>query len=343
MIQATILAPLVLAVVLVVSAVAKLRDPDSLVEAFAQLKVPAVLAQPWLRRLVPWLELALAAGLLVLPGPPAAVAALGAVALFAVYTVLIVRAWRAPEDASCNCFGALTTGRVSGWTVARNVILLALSVVAVADAVASGGAAPRLLDAGILAWLLGAGVVALLMVAILHEPKAEPAEASAPEASGPWGEGDEGDEEFVRLPIPYSRLTTAAGQKVPLRELSAARAQLLLWVSLGCGSCTDVIARLEDWQAAMPEVDVRPVASWAGALDGSVGSLADQVLVDDDEVLRVFGSFGTPTAVLLGADGLVAGGPVSGGTAVLELVDEMLEQLAEARAAAAGAEAAPVA
>ena len=120
MIQATILAPVVLVLVLAVSAVAKLRDPASLDDAFVQLRVPSPLGQPWLRRSVPWLELALAAGLL-LPAPVGVLAAVGSLALFAVYTVLIARAWRAPEEASCHCFGSLTTGRVSGWTVAHRV------------------------------------------------------------------------------------------------------------------------------------------------------------------------------------------------------------------------------
>ncbi|WP_270408249.1 hypothetical protein [Brachybacterium paraconglomeratum] len=39
-----------------------------------------------------------------------------------------------------------------------------------------------------------------------------------------------------------------------------------------------------------------------------------------------------PSAVLLGADGQLAGGPVNGGSAVIEFVREIREQLAEAQA-----------
>ena len=38
-----------------------------------------------------------------------------------------------------------------------------------------------------------------------------------------------------------------------------------------------------------------------------------------------------PSAVLLGADGQLAGGPVNGGSAVIEFVQEIREQLAEAQ------------
>lgn len=336
MIQATILAPVVLVVVLAVSAVAKLRDPASLDDAFVQLRVPSPLGQPWLRRSVPWLELALAAGLL-LPAPVGVLAAVGSLALFAVYTVLIARAWRAPEEASCHCFGSLTTGRVSGWTVARNGVLLGVSALAVADAAARPPVVVRLLDAGVAAWLVGAAVVALLVFTIVHEPDAGP----SPEPAAVSGVGEEG-EEYVRLPIPYSRVTNAAGHKVTLRQLPARQAQLLVWVSVSCGSCQDVLARVEDWQRAMPEVGVRPVVTTPGALDERLPSLVDQVLVDDEQALSVFGWYGTPTAVLLGSDGLIAGGPVTGGPAVIELAEEMIEQLVEARADAAVAAAAPV-
>lgn len=38
-----------------------------------------------------------------------------------------------------------------------------------------------------------------------------------------------------------------------------------------------------------------------------------------------------PSAVLLGADGMLAGGPVNGGSSVIEFVGEIQEQLAAAQ------------
>ena len=45
----------------------------------------------------------------------------------------------------------------------------------------------------------------------------------------------------------------------------------------------------------------------------------------------MLGGTSAPSAVLLGADGQLAGGPVNGGSAVIEFVQEIREQLAEAQ------------
>jgi len=44
-----------------------------------------------------------------------------------------------------------------------------------------------------------------------------------------------------------------------------------------------------------------------------------------------FGVRGTPSAILLGADGLLAGGPVTGVTDVMTFVEEVKWQLLDAR------------
>lgn len=333
MMPATILAPLVVAVVLATSAVAKLRDPASVEQGFTQLRVPAALDRPWLRRLVPWLELGLAVALVALPSPLAPLASGGALVLFLVYTVLIVRAWRAHGGASCACFGGLTSGRVTGWTVVRNLILVGASLVAVADALGAAPVVVRLLAPDVLAWALGVAVVAVLVFTVVHEAPAD--EPAAPAASMADVEVDEEDE-YVRLPIPYSRLTTPTGQKVTLRDLPRGRAQLLVLVSFGCGSCGPVIEALPRWRQEMPEVGVRPVVVSGDQVE-RLGDLADDALVDDEQAMQVFGRLGTPSAVLLGADGLIAGGPVVGTADVTDLAEGMLEQLAEARGAAQAA------
>ena len=48
---------------------------------------------------------------------------------------------------------------------------------------------------------------------------------------------------------------------------------------------------------------------------------------------RALGARTAPSAVLLGADGLLAGGPVDGGSAVIEFVEEIIEQLGAAQEA----------
>ena len=331
MTQALIVAPVALAVVLVVSGVAKVRDPAASDAGFRELRVPAALSAPWLRRAVPWVELVLAAALVAGPPPVGLAAAWGALGLFVVYTVLIVRAWRAPGKADCNCFGSLASGRVTGATVVRNVVLDVLSVAAVADAVASGWVAPRFADAGVLAWLAAVALVALLVGATLRPVPSEP----EPDAGRATQAPDDAVEatEYIRLPIPYGSLTRPDGEEVSLRLLAAHRAQLLLWVSMGCGPCRSVVGRMAEWIRDMPEIDVRPVVSSEAdrqTLAERVPETSELILLDNGHHAgTLFEVRGTPGAVLLGADARLAGGPVEGPD-VIQFGDDIRAQLREA-------------
>jgi Methylamine utilisation protein MauE len=93
------LAAVVLGIVLLVSAAAKIARPGNAAEAAGLL--------------LPWTAL-LAAGLLV------------------AFTVLLLRVLARGEHPRCRCFGSLTAGRVTWWAVARNVVLLALAGLALA-------------------------------------------------------------------------------------------------------------------------------------------------------------------------------------------------------------------
>ena len=323
--EALVLAPLALAVVLVVSGVAKLRDPAAAQAAFTALRVPDVLAAPWIRRAVPIVEVALGALLVALPGAFRVAAAVAAVGLFVAYTVLIVRAWRAPEAVDCNCFGA-SSSVVTGWTVARNGLLLAGASASVWDAaVADLPPVLRLADAGVLAWVAGAALVALLVATIVHRPDA----AASPLAAVSSGDEDEAGGEYLRAPIPYGTLQRPDGVEVHLHDLARSRAVLLVWVSPTCGSCTPVIERLPAWIRDLAVLDV-VVAVRPEQREPLLGRGFDEaMLLDvDSRLLGLFRAQGTPSAVLLGADGLIAGGPVSGSPAIEHFVEQIQAQLA---------------
>ena len=79
-------------------------------------------------------------------------------------------------------------------------------------------------------------------------------------------------------------------------------------------------------------------ASWAVALCRGEVTHLNRVWFDEDvSVGRLLECHGTPSAVLLGSDDLLAGGPVVGPDAVVELVQDIKEELAEPLAAAKGA------
>lgn len=109
-----------LALVLVAAAVAKLRSPSRTTGDFVALglPVPGLLA-----RVVPAVELAVAAALLVAPGW-GGVAAFGLLVLF---TALLVSLVRSGQTISCSCFGAVSDEPVSWVEVTRNAILLVMA------------------------------------------------------------------------------------------------------------------------------------------------------------------------------------------------------------------------
>ncbi|MDQ1396825.1 MAG: hypothetical protein QOG64_2084 [Acidimicrobiaceae bacterium] len=111
---------------LLVSGTAKLRQPAWPATA-RQFGTPAVVVP-----LLPWLELVLGALLVAQIG--GRWTALGALALLVVFTaavgVQLARGRRVP----CGCFGQSSTDPVSIITIARNVALSALTLVAVVGA-----------------------------------------------------------------------------------------------------------------------------------------------------------------------------------------------------------------
>ncbi|WP_228488906.1 hypothetical protein [Raineyella fluvialis] len=142
---------------------------------------------------------------------------------------------------------------------------------------------------------------------------------------------DEELEDYEREEIPDVMVQDPDGHAVPLRSLVATGAQLLLFLSPGCGSCAGIARDLPRWRARELPLGIRVVVS-AGALDlPGAPAWVETALVDPaGEVGRTLGIHGTPGAVLLGTDGLLAGGPVLGSGPVREFYVQIAEQLEEA-------------
>ncbi|WP_207555901.1 MauE/DoxX family redox-associated membrane protein [Intrasporangium flavum] len=331
--DALTIAPVVLAVVLVVSAVGKLRSPSRSAEAFRDLRVPAPLRHRAVVEALPWGELLLAVLLVSVGGLPGVLAAAAAVLLFASYLALVVRAlgFEAPVD--CACFGEFAPGRITRRTVVRNAWLLVLAVLSLVLADPADGISVlgRLSTAGAWPWLLAAAAAALTTWLVTAPAPDAGAPSAAPPASGPLGDpaaATDADDDYVRTRTPSLPVVLGDGTETDLRQLSTQRAQLLLFVSEGCGSCQDVIAAAPRWRTELPAVDVRLVVTVPPGEGALTSSEEPQSLHDPRQRLRdTFGFWGTPSALLLGADGLLAGGPVTGGEAVPEFVDEIRAQL----------------
>ena len=322
--SAAIAAPLLLATVLAVSGVAKLRDRTASERAFDDLHVPDALAGPLIRRGLPWAELGLAVLLVVAPWPLNTVAAVAVLVLMAAYLALVWAALRRPEPVDCHCFGSLADGRVTRLTVVRNAVLTVVAVVALADSVA-GTPLARLGDPQVGWWLVAAATAGWLGYATFGARPGSSRDGVPTKATDEAAPAASELLDYVRTPIPHGTLLDA-GRPVSLRGLARERAVLLVWVSTSCGKCAEIIGRLPKWRDSLAPLDVRPVLA---TLDGMTRpELSDALWDPERTVQQLLGAAGDPMAVVLGADGELAGGPVVGSPDVLDLVAQLGRQLA---------------
>ncbi|WP_165807068.1 TlpA family protein disulfide reductase [Nocardioides currus] len=313
-----------LAAVLALSGASKLRAREETEDAFASLRVPAWMPRRLGAAALPWLEIALAAGLVASPSRILVVVAIAAAVLMATYTLLVARALTFDEPVTCACFGRLGGHRVDRLTLVRNVLLTGLGAWAV-EVAAGGGSVPG--AAGALdrpGWAaVGAAVVVALVAALVA-------------AGGRPVEGAYGDAEldYQRTPIPFARLDFPDGTSQSLRDLASTGARLLVFLSSGCGSCIRVSEHVDDWSARLaPAVDL--VTVYTSGTTEFLHHDPDLVALDPDATVRaVFNIPSAPAAVLLGADGLLAGGPLGGRNDITQLVEDVLAELESAPDAA---------
>lgn len=319
----SIVIPFALAGVLAAGGVAKLRSPDEL-DGWRELGVPALLRQRWLLKLHPWGELALAAALIALGGWLGIAAAAVALLLMLAYLALVVRTWRSGVDTECACFGERKP--VTAVTVLRNVwyVALAAGAIVVIGANPLWGGALAALPGAEWAWIVAAVIVAVT-VALTLWPTDSPV-APAPVAPVDASVGELLD--YVPVRTPSVPVTLADGTEVSLRTLSMQQPMLVIAVTPGCSPCEQVRASLPDWRALLPELKVRLLVT-APPESAKLKELDEpQSLHDPYNFVRdSIGEWSTPSAVLLGGDGFIAGGPVSGYSQIAEFVDDIYESL----------------
>ena len=245
------------------------------------------------------------------------------------YLVVIARALATGRTEGCNCFGKKSAAPVSRYTLIRNIALTIAGILTVVASFVGGKAVVYELvglnGSGWL-WAVGAGLIALTLWAIQRgESLAEPA-PDIPEVVLPSA-ADE-SEDYVRVPIPYASIYTTDGRVTTLRDMSRVQARVLFFASPTCGSCTPILKTIPRWQKLLPQLGLHPVfsseekirqAHKLEKLDEGVEALVDP----KHAAMHNFGR-GTPMAVILGSDGMLAGGPVAGTSDVKQLMDDLL-------------------
>lgn len=347
------LAPLTLAAVLVLSGVAKLRDSGSTVSVLRLLRLPGFVTNRATARALPFVELVTAA-LLVSPWRwPFLAGAVLALGLFVIFWVVVVRAMGFDPRPTCGCFGRIGDHRITGRTVVRNTLLVALAGLALWIGLAgtSTGALLSRYTANDLWWLLLTVVAAAVVVMVLgggapvaratpHRHRAEQGRTATPAAGAGTATPAAGaaqeqpvdpELDYVRLPIPRGVLVGRDHGTVALTHLARSQAQLVILVNCWCGPTLEALDRLPRWRERLPRLGVQmvfvPHPFDAGSLEPTLTGIWW------DPGSRVYDDLGvgsSPGAVLLGADGLLAGGPVNGVDGIERFVADIEAELAGA-------------
>lgn len=308
-----------LAAVLLTSGAAKLRDTRATRDAFDALRVPTVVPPDMSAKALPWVEIVLAILVVTAPAGLLVPVAAALVLLMLAYTWIVARALGFDEPVSCSCFGKLGRHTIDRTTLGRNLLLTALAVAIAWFAIDGGSTPSAAAELGADGWWALVAAAAASAVAVLV---AGGASGQAPRA----GDGELLD--YERQPIPYGMVTLPSGQTSTLAELARTQARLIVVLNPGCGPCVRTAEKLDDWVARLaPAVGVLAVyPDRASSL--AAAEHAPELAASEPElnVRRMFAT-GTPGAVLLGADGFLAGGPVTGEDAVTEFVAEVILQV----------------
>lgn len=341
----TLAARILLAAVFVVAAVAKLADMEGTRRAVREFGAPGRLVG----LLAPALVLAeLAVAVLLIPGSTTVAGAAGALALLLLFVVAIATSLARGRAPDCHCFGSLHSEPAGPATLARNGALAAVAAFTLAGSLAESPAGAfewvgRLSGAEMLALGLGvalavfvtAGVTAFVTLlrsygAVLV--RVERLEGVLAEA-GYELDALEDEPEFGLVPgtpAPGFELVGTGGATVTLDDLLAPRLPLLLvFTSPGCGPCETLLPDVASWQSA--QADRLTVAVFSEGETSDVRATAEQFELDNvladtaGAVYEAYEASGTPSAVLVAADGSVASHLAAGPGRVAELVADVLD------------------
>jgi thiol-disulfide isomerase/thioredoxin len=348
----TLIARLALAAVFAVAGWAKLTDRAGTRDAVVAFGAPGALAAPF-ALLIPVAELASA--VLLLPAATAVAGALVALGLLVLFSVAIavnnVRG-RTPE---CHCFGQLHSAPAGPKTLARNGVLAAAAVLVLVggggpSAIAwlgrlDGTALVAMLAAAVISMLVLAGLLAFLTLLRAHgrvlrrldrlEQAMSEAGIAVADEAGPGLEviPPQPQPQYglpLGSPAPALALADVGGATVSLDDLLGPRLPLMLvFASPHCGPCSALMPELGRWQHE--HADRLTVAIASDGLAADVRAEAQElalrhVLLDDGA--SVFASFearGTPSAVLIAADGTIASHLAGGRDAIEGLLRDVLE------------------
>jgi peroxiredoxin/uncharacterized membrane protein YphA (DoxX/SURF4 family) len=322
---ALLVARLALATVFTVAGLAKLADLAGSRRAMRDFGVPARLATP-LGALLPLAELAVAIALV--PRTTAWWGALGALMLLLAFVAGIGTSLARGRTPDCHCFGQLHSAPAGWSTLARNGMLAAVAALLLWQGRTDPG--PSVVGwAGDLSTAervaLGVALLALVLVAVegwalihlisqngrlllrLDALEAARGLESRGTATGPAGPAAGLP---VGSPAPAFSLSGLYGETTTLDALRAAgKPVLLVFTDPKCGPCNTLLPEIERWQREHADVMTLALVS-RGTLEANRSKMTEHglthvLLQEDREVAKSYLAQGTPSAVLVRADGMI--------------------------------------
>ncbi len=325
------LAVLVLAGVLVSSAFLKLKDSAAArasVEGFTV--IPGALVTP-IALALPVVELVLGIGLLLTSASPFVVVSSAVLVLMVAFTVLVLLTLSRGEAPACHCFGAVSSQPISKFTVARNLALTGLAIVAVLGNPYSGFISafaenPWLWRAFVVALAAAVGLLAWALVSLSGARDQVTSLRGELEVLKAQSRVNE------QVDIPDATVVAPNGESVRLVDMveQSGKAHLVIAVAPGCSACKDVVPMIPGWRQEIGQQIEITLVSWSGrdeALDSYPESAQHLYASPDGSALRALGVGGTPAAVILGLNGKVAAGPAHGIEAITELLGALIQAI----------------
>jgi peroxiredoxin len=336
-----LLAKLTLSVLFLVAAAGKLLGGfANSRKSLSDFGLPVWLSGP-LSYALPFAELA-AAGMLFV-NYSAWAGAIGATALLCIFNAAIAANLAVGKKPKCNCFGQLHSTPISWWTFLRNGVLIALGSWLIWEIPRQ----PNVTLVGLLKGLstgeivaLSIGFVGLLAIAgegilVLHALKQngrlllriEALEAKAALTQHPQMPVRQA---LHGLPIgtkaiPFD-LPKAKGGRATLDSfLSEGKPVLLISTDPNCGPCNALMPDVANWQKSLA-VELNVVLLSHGRESDNRAKAKEHglenVLVEKDhKIAEQYEALGTPTALLIKADGTIGSPAMGGADGIRQLIN----------------------
>ncbi len=332
-----LLTRLLLAVIFIISGLAKLADRPGSRQAMLDFGVPTKLAL-LSAVLLPLVEL-FVAGLLIL-SVSAWWGALGALALLLLFTTAVGYHLTRGHTPQCHCFGQVSSEPIGWPTLVRNLVLSALAGIIVGFGRTSAGA--NVLDLLGMTTVLqraefGIGVLVVAILAVegvallrlLRQQEIllqhfQQLEAKLA-ASGIQGTPQMLSSAETSTPAPVFRLPDLSGALITLDTLLArGKPVVLIFSDPACGPCNSLLPEVGRWQrdyaSKLTLALISQSTPEANHAKASQHGIELVLLQQDREVAEAYQAHGTPCAALIHSDGAMRSGLSFGAEQIRELV-----------------------